>query len=151
MDSGFREEINEDARQAANKNSMVPCNNCNRTFLPDRLPIHLRSCRPSRPGTRTLSRSSLSTTSINGPPEPKKFNVSCCDTLVLFCRYVVVMFIKEKIYLEFLVIVLHLILINNKVKSYSKTFYCILGVSCKPKFGKKIEKLSYILDELTAL
>ncbi|RDD37460.1 Zinc finger protein 474 [Trichoplax sp. H2] len=26
---------------------LLPCQNCGRTFLPDRLPVHLRSCKPS--------------------------------------------------------------------------------------------------------
>lgn len=26
---------------------LLPCKNCGRTFLPDRLPVHLRSCKPS--------------------------------------------------------------------------------------------------------
>ncbi len=27
----------------------MPCKNCERTFLPDRLVIHLRSCKPGKP------------------------------------------------------------------------------------------------------
>ena len=71
-----REDKNHLASQAASKNSTVPCHNCGRTFLPDRLSVHLRSCKPPRPSTRTLSRSSLGKTAFDGPPEPKKFNVS---------------------------------------------------------------------------
>lgn len=66
----FREQQNQQTREAANKNSMVACGNCSRTFLPDRLVVHQRSCKGSRPATRTISR-----TSFDGPPEPKKFNV----------------------------------------------------------------------------
>lgn len=38
---------NEAARQAAQSN-LTPCPNCGRTFNPDRLPVHLRSCRPKQ-------------------------------------------------------------------------------------------------------
>ncbi|XP_077989499.1 zinc finger protein 474-like [Glandiceps talaboti] len=37
--------INEAAWKASQAN-LVPCPNCGRTFLPDRLPVHLRSCKP---------------------------------------------------------------------------------------------------------
>lgn len=54
------EQMNEAAWQAAQAN-LVPCENCNRTFLPDRLMVHQRSCKPgkplkplSRPGTATI-------------------------------------------------------------------------------------------------
>ena len=39
------EQQNEAAWQAAQSN-LVPCPNCARTFNPDRLSVHLRSCRP---------------------------------------------------------------------------------------------------------
>lgn len=32
--------------EAFNNTAMAPCPNCGRTFLPDRLQVHLRSCRP---------------------------------------------------------------------------------------------------------
>ena len=40
-----------DANEAAYESysqSLVPCENCGRTFLPDRLEVHLRSCRPGK-------------------------------------------------------------------------------------------------------
>ena len=37
--------INEAAWKAAQAN-LVPCPNCGRTFLPDRLVVHQRSCKP---------------------------------------------------------------------------------------------------------
>ncbi|XP_041370537.1 zinc finger protein 474-like [Gigantopelta aegis] len=40
--------FNELAWQSAQSN-LVPCNNCGRTFNPDRLPIHLKSCKPDKP------------------------------------------------------------------------------------------------------
>ena len=48
-----REEIQEQQYQAAQAN-LVPCPNCGRTFLPDRLAVHQRSCRPKTGGTLRL-------------------------------------------------------------------------------------------------
>lgn len=42
------EQMNEAAYQSAQSN-LVPCDNCNRTFLPDRLMVHQRSCKPGKP------------------------------------------------------------------------------------------------------
>lgn len=42
------EQFNEAAWAAAQAN-LVPCNNCGRTFNPDRLPIHQKSCKPGKP------------------------------------------------------------------------------------------------------
>ena len=41
--------------QAANAN-LVPCPNCARTFLPDRLQVHLRACRPKTSDTSPKTR-----------------------------------------------------------------------------------------------
>jgi hypothetical protein len=38
------ETYNNDAFQQYNEVALMPCLNCGRTFLPDRLEIHLRSC-----------------------------------------------------------------------------------------------------------
>ena len=38
------EKYNNDAFDQYNKVSLMACHNCGRTFLPDRLEIHLRSC-----------------------------------------------------------------------------------------------------------
>lgn len=55
--------------------NLVPCPNCGRTFLPDRLPVHLRGCKgngSSRPTTRhtpctnTVPSTSTRTTSLGG-------------------------------------------------------------------------------------
>ena len=40
------EKMNQMAFDSA-QSQLIPCQNCGRTFLPDRLPVHLRSCRPS--------------------------------------------------------------------------------------------------------
>ena len=41
---------NEAAFDSYNKDALMPCPNCGRTFLPDRLQVHLRSCRkPNKP------------------------------------------------------------------------------------------------------
>merc|ERR1712166_315977 len=41
-----KQEYNEAATQKWDKEALLPCQNCGRTFLPDRLEVHLRSCRP---------------------------------------------------------------------------------------------------------
>ena len=38
------DEYNEEAFKEFNEKALVPCHNCQRTFLPDRLVVHLRSC-----------------------------------------------------------------------------------------------------------
>lgn len=45
---GTAQQMNEAAWKAAQSN-LVPCGNCNRTFLPDRLMVHQRSCKPGKP------------------------------------------------------------------------------------------------------
>ncbi|KAL5004754.1 hypothetical protein ScPMuIL_018210 [Solemya velum] len=42
------DEFNEAAYASAQSN-LVPCDNCGRTFLPDRLVVHLKSCKPKAP------------------------------------------------------------------------------------------------------
>jgi len=37
--------MNEQAFDTYNTQALVPCENCGRTFLPDRLLVHLRSCK----------------------------------------------------------------------------------------------------------
>ena len=37
-------EYNDEAYQELSQKSMEPCPGCNRTFMPDRLEVHLRSC-----------------------------------------------------------------------------------------------------------
>ena len=39
------DELNNQAFETYNKEALVPCENCGRTFLPDRLIVHLRSCK----------------------------------------------------------------------------------------------------------
>jgi hypothetical protein len=38
------EQYNNDAFKTYNEVALVACHNCGRTFLPDRLEVHLRSC-----------------------------------------------------------------------------------------------------------
>lgn len=55
------ERMNEAAWQASQAN-LAPCDNCGRTFLPDRLIVHQRSCKPGKPlKPLTPSRPSTST------------------------------------------------------------------------------------------
>lgn len=52
------ERFNQAEMEAYNTTALAPCPNCGRTFLPDRLEVHLRSCKPGaaakpvRPGQR---------------------------------------------------------------------------------------------------
>jgi len=39
------DKLNDDAYEIFSKEALVPCENCGRTFLPDRLLVHLRSCK----------------------------------------------------------------------------------------------------------
>lgn len=36
--------------------SLIPCPNCSRTFFPDRLNIHLKSCKPGKPMKKTVGK-----------------------------------------------------------------------------------------------
>jgi len=42
---GAAQKYNEDAANSFNEKGLDPCVNCGRTFLPDRLVIHMRSCK----------------------------------------------------------------------------------------------------------
>lgn len=59
MDSGnmTREEMNEAAWEAS-KAQLLPCENCGRRFAADRLPVHLRSCKP-KPGQQSSNQDSF--------------------------------------------------------------------------------------------
>lgn len=46
MKSADMDKYNEEAFKNYNEKALVPCENCGRTFLPDRLVVHLRSCKP---------------------------------------------------------------------------------------------------------
>jgi len=39
----------------ASKALLIPCKNCGRTFAPDRLPVHMKSCREAKPGMAAQS------------------------------------------------------------------------------------------------
>lgn len=58
------EQMNEAAWKSAQSN-LVPCENCNRTFLPDRLLVHQRSCKPGKP-LKPLTASHPATTERQG-------------------------------------------------------------------------------------
>eukprot|EP00928_Gymnodinium_smaydae_P036295 TRINITY_DN25389_c0_g2_i6.p1 TRINITY_DN25389_c0_g2~~TRINITY_DN25389_c0_g2_i6.p1 ORF type:complete len:446 (-),score=46.53 TRINITY_DN25389_c0_g2_i6:557-1894(-) len=47
--SGDLEQYNKAAQEKFNDEGMMACQNCGRTFLPDRLEVHLRSCKPKAP------------------------------------------------------------------------------------------------------
>ncbi|CAH1796449.1 unnamed protein product [Owenia fusiformis] len=65
------EERNEAAWKAAKAN-LVPCENCGRTFAPDRLPVHQRSCRPKTGGRTPMSMKSADLRYNPGGATPSK-------------------------------------------------------------------------------
>ena len=66
-DGNYIEQMNEMSYKAAQE-QLIPCGNCGRTFLPDRLQVHQKSCtsdkpmKPARPRTATKSKPSLQKT-----------------------------------------------------------------------------------------
>lgn len=46
---GAQLDVMNDLAFQASQSQLVPCENCGRTFNPDRLPVHQRSCRPNNP------------------------------------------------------------------------------------------------------
>ena len=46
--NGYTQRMNEAAYKSSQAN-LVPCQNCGRTFNPDRLPVHQKSCQPGKP------------------------------------------------------------------------------------------------------
>jgi Zn finger protein HypA/HybF involved in hydrogenase expression len=63
MNSKQLDEFNNAAYESYSTHTLVPCDVCGRTFLPDRLPIHKKSCKPgssSKPITRARTPSSTS-------------------------------------------------------------------------------------------
>uniref|UniRef100_H3A0S4 C2HC/C3H-type domain-containing protein n=1 Tax=Latimeria chalumnae TaxID=7897 RepID=H3A0S4_LATCH len=62
------EEQNKTAFQSF-ENQLIPCPNCNRTFAPDRLPIHQRSCKPKTGGlsVKTASLDNLASSQSKKP------------------------------------------------------------------------------------
>ena len=63
----FLEKYNEEAFDNFNNNILVPCPNCARTFLPDRLVVHSRSCKPK--GLATQKHLSAKAQMINTEPK----------------------------------------------------------------------------------
>ncbi|CAJ1045888.1 putative zinc-finger of a C2HC-type [Leishmania shawi] len=63
---------------AFNELSLAPCLNCGRTFLPDRLQIHLRSCRPGK----TSKRASAAAHSVTSVATPSVADTSAAPALV---------------------------------------------------------------------
>ncbi|KAJ8304863.1 hypothetical protein KUTeg_018446 [Tegillarca granosa] len=55
-----QERLNAAAWQSA-QSQLIPCDNCGRTFAPDRLPIHQRSCKPGKPMQPSKGKSSSNT------------------------------------------------------------------------------------------
>lgn len=49
MDEEKMIQFNEEAFDGFNKNALIPCKHCNRTFLPDSLKIHRKICTAERP------------------------------------------------------------------------------------------------------
>ena len=56
------QKYNEDAFENFNTKALEPCGNCGRTFLPDRLIVHLRSCKPKNDGYGEESKQHVAST-----------------------------------------------------------------------------------------
>jgi len=68
LDSALtQEEANNVVTKHWNDEVLEPCPNCGRTFLPDRLEVHLRSCRPKSPAKLTEKRGSGTDFSKSAP------------------------------------------------------------------------------------
>ena len=50
------QQYNDDAYKNWDVNILEPCPHCNRTFLPEKLPIHLRACKKDKPLKRPIIR-----------------------------------------------------------------------------------------------
>ena len=48
LSSKDKDALNEESFKKFNEESLVPCPNCGRTFLPDRLIVHSKSCKPGK-------------------------------------------------------------------------------------------------------
>ena len=73
------QKVNEAAFHSAQE-QLIPCDYCGRTFLPDRLSVHQRSCtssnpaRPMQPKTRTEREKTFTQVAMNGPTEQGKMS-----------------------------------------------------------------------------
>jgi len=59
------------------QNQLIPCENCGRTFLPDRLGVHQKSCRPkpgatpqAPPRQKTFDKAEQEYSKPTGPAKP---------------------------------------------------------------------------------
>ncbi|XP_071997328.1 zinc finger protein 474-like [Engystomops pustulosus] len=66
--NGSDEAANEAAWQSS-QSQLLPCGNCGRTFLPDRLLVHQRSCKPSGKSLGSQNPSAKTFTNPNSMPE----------------------------------------------------------------------------------
>ena len=77
MSAKQMEQFNNMQFQEFQEQSLVPCENCGRTFFPDRLQVHLRSCKPgatARPVRRSVEPAAQqqSASSLDARPLPKR-------------------------------------------------------------------------------
>jgi hypothetical protein len=62
--------FNDKARKVLNDNALVSCQHCARTFFPDRLEMHLRSCGKSKSKSSSITVKIVNKTSPYDPPKP---------------------------------------------------------------------------------
>lgn len=75
MEPGMsREEYNRMALERWDQEALMPCPNCGRTFLPDRLEVHLRGCKPKPSANAAISAGSGGTSAAHSgaPASPKQ-------------------------------------------------------------------------------
>lgn len=75
--------LNAESQQVWSDQALVRCQNCNRTFLPEKLPIHQRSCTSSNPARRVdapvSSREPEPSLSDSARPKSGKYNTAAFD------------------------------------------------------------------------
>ena len=76
MKQSQQDAYNEEASKNYNDNVLEKCGNCGRTFLPDRLVVHLKSCKGPVASRGSMSRKSGVQGSV-GSPSIKGNTVSC--------------------------------------------------------------------------
>lgn len=71
FDGNYVDQMNEMSYKAAQE-QLIPCENCGRTFLPDRLGVHQKSCTADNPAHRTTTKSRTNKLGYDPNPYPQQ-------------------------------------------------------------------------------